>query len=87
VRRFEAELLEYFDARYSSLLSEIVSSGTIDADALEAGIKAFAATFESHLEVPGGTAPDGGAADATTAKVTAPTHLPEDETTLVEDEG
>jgi len=87
VRRFEAELLEYFDARYSSLLAEIVSTGTVDADALEAGIKAFAATFESNVEVPVGTAPDGGAADATTAKVTAATHLPEDETTLVADEG
>jgi F-type H+-transporting ATPase subunit alpha len=86
VRRFESELLDYFDARHSALLPEIVSTGNVDADALEAGIKAFAAGFESHLEGHTATEPGGGAADATTARVTAPTHLPEDETTLVDAE-
>ena len=84
---FEAELLEYFGARHSSLLSDIVSTGTVDADALEAGIKAFAAQFQTAAQVAAGEEPGGGAADATTTKVTAPTHLPEDEITLVEDEG
>jgi F-type H+-transporting ATPase subunit alpha len=86
VRRFEAELLDYFDARHSGLLSEIVSTGNIDADALEAGVKAFAAGFESHLGGHTAEEPGGGAADATTTRVTAPTHLPEDETTLVDAE-
>jgi F-type H+-transporting ATPase subunit alpha len=86
VRRFESELLDYFDARHGALLSGIVETGTVDEAALDEGIKAFAAQFESAAAAPAGQEPAGGAADATTAKVTAPTHLPEDETTIVEDE-
>jgi F-type H+-transporting ATPase subunit alpha len=86
VQRFEAELLEWVSARNSSLLSGIRDSGNVDADELDAAVKAFAAQFVSHIGGPAGAEPDGGAAGANTARVSAPTHLPEDETTLVDDE-
>ncbi len=85
VRRFEAELLDYFDARHSGLLADIKATGTVNEDELEAGIKAFAAQFQRTAGATA-TEPTGGAADADTVKVTSPIHLPEDETTLVEDE-
>ena len=40
VRRFEAELLDWFRARHADLLDGIRDTGDIDDDALEAGIKA-----------------------------------------------
>ena len=85
VRRFEAELLDYFDARHSGLLSDIVSTGNVDADALEAAITAFVDQFRTDAQL-AADEPAGGAADAEHQVVTAPTHLPEDETTLVEGE-
>jgi len=63
-----------------------VSTGKVDEDALDAGIKAFAAGFQVDGAASGAEEPTGGAADADTAKVTSPVHLPEDETTIVEDE-
>ena len=86
VRRFESELLDYFDARHSGLLADIVSTGKVDEDALDAGIKAFAAGFQVDGAASGAEEPTGGAVDADTVKVTSPVHLPEDETTIVEDE-
>ena len=86
VRRFESELLDYFDARHSGLLADIVSTGKVDEDALDADIKAFAAGFQVDGAASGAEEPTGGAVDADTVKVTSPVHLPEDETTIVEDE-
>jgi F-type H+/Na+-transporting ATPase subunit alpha len=45
VRRFESELLDHLRTRHSGLLSGIVSSGTLDEDALKAALDEFAATF------------------------------------------
>ncbi len=51
VRRFEAELLEWFRTRHSDILDAIVSSGKIpDEDALEEGVKAFAEQFQTTEE-------------------------------------
>ncbi len=51
VRRFEAELLEWFRTRHSDILDAIASSGKIpDEDALEEGIKAFAEQFQTTEE-------------------------------------
>ena len=85
VRRFESELLEYFRARHGALLSEIVSTGKADEEAIEAGVKAFVAQFaptggETVTEPEGGSVGD---AEITTA--TSPIHLPEDETARDDD--
>ncbi len=85
VRRFERELLEWVGARNGDLLAGIRDGGTVDADALDAAIKAFAGQFSSAVGGSSADEPDGGAADAATARVTAPTHLPEDETTLTDE--
>ena len=54
VRRFEAELLEYFSGRHPDVLDAIVTTGSIaDVEVLEAGIKDFAERF-----VPGGKPAD-----------------------------
>ncbi|MDP9402533.1 MAG: F0F1 ATP synthase subunit alpha [Actinomycetota bacterium] len=51
VRRFEAELLEWFRTRHSDILDAIASSGKIpDEDALEEGVKAFAEQFQTTEE-------------------------------------
>lgn len=47
VRRFESELLEWFRSRHADILSGIRAAGEADGDAIEAGIKAFAAQFRS----------------------------------------
>ena len=78
VRRFENELLEWFRTRHGDLLASIVETGAVNADELDAGVKAFAAQFQSKLG--GGATPDAThPGDDTLTKVTAPTHLPEDE--------
>ena len=82
VRRFETELLDYFDSRHSGLLADIIETGTVDAEALEAGIKAFASQFQSVVATESADEPDGGAEGASTTKVTAAHHLPEDETVI-----
>ncbi len=51
VRRFEAELLEWFRTRHSDILDAIASSGKIpDEDALKEGVKAFAEQFQTTEE-------------------------------------
>jgi len=86
VKRFEAELLEWFRGRHGDVLAGIKSAGTVDADALEVDVKAFAAQFQVTGAAginPDVTAP--GAADST--QVVAPIHLPEDELTRDETSG
>ena len=78
VRRFEKELIEWFHSRHAGLMSGIASDGTVDADALESGISAFAAQFvrdAAHRAQPGVVDPG----DADTVKVEASYHLPEEE--------
>jgi F-type H+-transporting ATPase subunit alpha len=82
VRRFETELLDWFDARHGDLLATIRETGTVDEEALEAGVQAFAAQFVPTEGTV--TEPEGDAADAATAEVTSAVHLPEEETVLVE---
>ena len=84
VRRFESELLEWFRARHGSLLSEIVATGKVDEEALDAGIKAFAAQFISTsnaADPASGDVPEG-----EVSTVTASIHLPEEETDRDEDD-
>ncbi len=78
VRRVERELIEWFHSRHAGLMSGIASDGTVDADALESGITAFAAQFvrdAAHHNQPGVVDPG----DADTVKVEASYHLPEEE--------
>jgi F-type H+/Na+-transporting ATPase subunit alpha len=54
VRRFEAELLDWFRGRHRDILDGIRSSGNIpDADAFEAGLKSFAEQFSWEMESEG----------------------------------
>ena len=47
VGRFEEGLLDLVRSQHSGLLSEIVSSGTVDEDALNSIINSYAESFES----------------------------------------
>jgi len=84
VKRFEAELVEWFRSRHSDLLASIKETGKVDEDTLAAAIKAFGAQFVGTATTDSGE-PDDAAGDATTGRATAANHLPEDETTLVAD--
>jgi len=77
VERFDAELQEYVGARHSNILSDVVATGKVDEDALEAAIVAFAAQFEASTA--GGIAtPDAIAqGDAAAAMVDSENTLPE----------
>jgi F-type H+-transporting ATPase subunit alpha len=86
VRRFESELLDWFRGRHSDLLATIRDTGNVDAEALEAGIKAFAVQFEAESGVAAGEPGVEEQPDAEITQVTAPHHLPEDETDRDEDE-
>jgi F-type H+-transporting ATPase subunit alpha len=80
VRRFETQLLDWFRARHGDLLASVKETGEVDAAALDAGVKAFAAQFDAGSPA-GGSAPEPGRpGDAGTTVVDAPTHLPEEET-------
>ena len=83
VQRFEAELLEYFRGRHGDLLASIKETGKVDEDTLDAAVKAFAAQFVAS--VANSDEPDVDVAEAKFGTATAANHLPEDETTLVED--
>ncbi|HKY14552.1 MAG TPA: F0F1 ATP synthase subunit alpha [Microthrixaceae bacterium] len=85
VRRFETDLLDWFRTRHSDLLATIRDSGKVDEDALEAGVKAFAAQFEGG---PGAKGEPGqeDVADADVQQVKAAHHLPEDELDRSDDE-
>ncbi len=78
VQRFEAELLEWFRNRHTDLLASVKETGNVDTDALEAGVKAFTAQFQSTAKA--GSEPAGAASDATTSLAKAATHLPEEQT-------
>jgi F-type H+-transporting ATPase subunit alpha len=79
VRRFESELLDWFRGRHSDLLAGIRDSGTVDAEALEAGVKAFAVQFDTEAATVGEPGVES-QPDAEVSQVTAAHHLPEDET-------
>jgi F-type H+-transporting ATPase subunit alpha len=81
VRRFESELLDWFRGRHSDVLAAIRDTGNVDAEALEAGIKAFGVQFEAEVDVVAGEPGVEEQPEADVTTVTAPTHLPEDETT------
>ena len=83
VQRFEAELLEYFRGRHGDLLASIKETGKVDENTLDAAVKAFAAQFVAS--VANSDEPDVDVAEAKFGTATAANHLPEDETTLVED--
>ncbi len=79
VARFESELVDWFRSRHSGLLSEIVDTGKVDEDAVEAGVTAFLEQFErTVIDDVEPDADDPG--DATTTIATAAHHLPEEET-------
>jgi len=51
VRRFEAEMLEWFRSRHAGLLAEIRDSGSLpEGDALEAAVADFKASFVATLQ-------------------------------------
>ncbi|MCC5953741.1 MAG: F0F1 ATP synthase subunit alpha [Acidimicrobiia bacterium] len=79
VKRFEEELLDFFRARYASVLDEIRSTGKLPS-AVEDGVKAFKDEFSPSST--GVTAPDAehpGEADARSAGGRAEATLPEKE--------
>ena len=69
----------------SDLLAGIVSSGKVDEDVLDAGVKAFAAQFVGSTKGSGAEANAEGDL-ASTGTVTAANHLPEGESVLADDE-
>ena len=79
VRRFEAEVLDWFRTRHSDVLADIRTSGKIaDEDAFEALIAAFAEQFQdsaSDVE----SAPDAESTDIESHIVDAITTLPEED--------
>ena len=79
VRRFEAEVLDWFRTRHSDVLADIRTSGKIaDEDAFEALIAAFAEQFQgsaSDVEL----APDAESTDIESHIVDAITTLPEED--------
>jgi F-type H+-transporting ATPase subunit alpha len=79
VQRFEVELLDWCRTRHGGLLSSVVDTGTVDADALTAAITAFAAQFVPTEGGPGDEPDAEDQADAESRMVDAPTHLPEEE--------
>ncbi|RMH70621.1 MAG: F0F1 ATP synthase subunit alpha, partial [Actinomyces sp.] len=85
VRRFEAELLDWFRTREADVLAEIRETGAIaDVDAFEAKVRAFADQFVAST--PTGDEPEPaevGAAD--TRVVDSDTTLPEEEIERDED--
>ncbi|MCY4163803.1 MAG: F0F1 ATP synthase subunit alpha [bacterium] len=77
VARFESELLEWVRARNGDLLDAVAQTGSVDEQALQAAVAAFAAQFESSV-VPEGDEPDAEAqATAEAGLVDADHTLPE----------
>ncbi len=79
VRRFEAELLDWFRTREADVLAQIRDTGAIaDVEAFEASIRAFADQFVPS--VPAGDEPEPDeVGDADTRVVDSDTTLPEEE--------
>ncbi|MEE2767860.1 MAG: F0F1 ATP synthase subunit alpha [Actinomycetota bacterium] len=79
VRRFEAELLDWFRTREAALLAAIADTGKIpDEDAFEAAVAAFADQFTGSTPATE-PAPDAEASDTTSTLVDADTTLPEED--------
>ena len=79
VRRFEAELLDWFRTRESEQLAAVAETGKVaDEDAFEAAVAAFAEQFASSASVTG-EAPEAAASDTTSTLVDADTTLPEED--------
>ncbi|MCY4258599.1 MAG: F0F1 ATP synthase subunit alpha [bacterium] len=77
VARFESELLEWVRARNGDLLDAVAQTGSVDEQALQTAVAAFAAQFESSV-VPEGDEPDAEAqATAEAGLVDADHTLPE----------
>ena len=78
VRRFEAELLDWFRTRHSEVLADIRDTGKIaDEDAFDAAIAAFTEQFVGS--VLDSDAPDAEATDTESVLVDADTTLPEED--------
>ena len=79
VRRFEAELLDWFRTREAEQLAAIAETGKVaDEDAFEAAVAAFAEQFTGSGPVTGET-PEAVASDTTSTLVDADTTLPEED--------
>jgi F-type H+-transporting ATPase subunit alpha len=65
VKRFEAELLEFFRSRHGGLLTEIRDTGALpEGDAVERAVADFKASFQETLASDGGPSADPTATDA-----------------------
>ena len=79
VRRFEAELLDWFRTREAEQLAAVAETGKVaDEDAFEAALAAFAEQFASSASVTG-EAPEATTSDTTSTLVDADTTLPEED--------
>jgi F-type H+-transporting ATPase subunit alpha len=78
VRRFENELIEWFRSRHRDVLDGIAKTGVVaDMDAFQAGLKAFAAQFQSTVLMGNEPAPEH-QGDATGSIVDSDFTLPEE---------
>ncbi len=77
VERFEEGLLDLVRSQHSGLLSEIVSSGTVDEDALEQILRGYAEGFEGSAGPSGVNVEAQEQPDAETETVDSETTLPE----------
>ena len=77
VERFEEGLLDLVRSQHSGLLSEIVSSGTVDEDAIESIIRGYAEGFEGSAGPSGLSVEAQEQPDAETETVDSETTLPE----------
>ncbi len=77
VARFEEGLLDLVRSQHAGLLSEIVSSGAVDEEALEAIVRDYAESFEGSAGASGVTAEAEEQPDAETETVDSETTLPE----------
>lgn len=77
VERFEEGLLDLVRSQHSGLLSEIISSGTVDEDALEQILRGYAEGFEGSAGSSGVNVEAQEQPDAETETVDSETTLPE----------
>jgi F-type H+-transporting ATPase subunit alpha len=79
VRKYEAELVDWFRSRHGDMLTAIVTEGSVpDEEALEAAIGAFTDQFRGTVEAP--HAPEAEAQGAAESRlVDAPNTLPEED--------
>ena len=77
VERFEEGLLDLVRSQHSGLLSEIVSSGTVDEEALESIVRGYAEGFEGSAGPSGVSVEAQEQPDAETETVDSETTLPE----------